>query len=333
MTQRRVRPQTTGPNSGRSSARTDNRWVTADKGALASELLAYFEQHKPEPASFPAMASRVIDLVEHPDVDVARLAHVIERDPAICAAVLAVANSAANRRSSPVQAIRTATTLLGLKRVANIAVGIACRSLFDVELRVQHELFPHWWSRLFHASMTEAFAASFVAMERMHHASEGIFLAGMLHNIGASLALRSLATLIIGGSLPGVPDESTIEAVLRSTRVPIGVMALTSFQLPQSQIQICLTQTAEVVPDGPEWFDTHIIRLVSALNELRMGTLDTAEPLRLLHDSRAALGLVPQDVVNIAKQLSEHAAQVELLFSTTDGSDETGFLEFLERTL
>ena len=155
----------------------------------------------------------------------------------------------------------------------------------------------------------------------------------MLHNIGSSLALRSLATLIIGGTLPGVPDESTIEALLRDTRVPIGVMALTGFQLPESQIQICQTQTAEIVPSGPEWFDTHVIRLVSSLNELRMGTLDTVEPLRLLHDSRAALGLNAQDVLNIAKQLSEHAAQVELLFSTTDGSDETGYFEFLERIL
>ncbi|HET9957502.1 MAG TPA: HDOD domain-containing protein, partial [Polyangiaceae bacterium] len=72
-------------------------------GAALDELTArvqkHFSENKPEPASFPAMASRVIDLAEHPDVDVARLAHLIERDPAICAAVLAVANSAANRRS------------------------------------------------------------------------------------------------------------------------------------------------------------------------------------------------------------------------------------------
>ncbi|HEY5956162.1 MAG TPA: hypothetical protein VIV60_06405, partial [Polyangiaceae bacterium] len=58
--------------------------------ALAERVTAHFEQHKPEPTSFPAIASRVIDLAEHPDVDVGRLAHLIERDPAICAAVLAV---------------------------------------------------------------------------------------------------------------------------------------------------------------------------------------------------------------------------------------------------
>jgi HD-like signal output (HDOD) protein len=300
---------------------------------LTSRVLVHFDQHKPEPASFPAMASRVIDLAEHPDVDINRLAHLIERDPAICAAVLAVANSAIHRRSSPVQSIRTAIGLLGLKRVASIAVGVACRSLFDVELRVEHELFSSWWGRLFHAAMTEAFAASFVAMERSRSASDSIFLAGLLHNIGKSLGLRSLATLIISGEVQGVPDDEAIEEVMRRARVPIGVGALTALNMPEGLVLLCARQDDEDLEGSIEWTDLHIVRLVSALNDLRMATVDTHAPIRLLLGSARAMQLRSDAILAIAQQVSEHAAQVGLLFSVTDGANETGYLEFVARCL
>ncbi len=310
--------------------------VALDAGALdalLAQVLRHFEQHQPEPASFPAMASRVIDLAEHPDVDIGRLAHLIERDPAICAAVLAVANSAVNRRAEPVQSTRTAISLLGLKRVASVAVGVACRSLFDVELRVEHELFPSWWERLFHAAMTEAFAASFAAMERSRHASEGVFLAGMLHNIGKSLALRSLSGLIIAGEVPGVPSDEAIELILQRSRVGIGVSALTTFNMPDPIVDVCRRQDEVPLGATRENVDVHYVRIVSALNELRMETLATELPIRVLVDSACALNMHIEDVLAVARQLSEHSAQVALLFSSTDGADETGYFEFVERCI
>jgi HD-like signal output (HDOD) protein len=266
-------------------------------------------------------------------VDINRLAHLIERDPAICAAVLAVANSAANRRSSAVQSVRTAVALLGLKRVANIAVGVACRSLFDVELRVQHELFPQWWGRLFHAAMTEAFASSFIAMGRNPGGSEGIFLAGMLHDVGKSLGLRSLAALLISGQVQTIPNDETIEELLRRTRVPIGVSALRAFNMPEALVTLCSRQDDQDLPCSKDWDDLHVVRVVCALNDLRMAALNTAEPLRLLLSSAQCMSLTSNDVLAIAQQVCDHAAEVSLLFSASDGSDETGYLDFVGRCL
>jgi HD-like signal output (HDOD) protein len=326
------RKSSLGSNGGRQEP-TRHLLTAPEREDLASRVLSHFDKHQPEPTSFPAMASRVIDLAEHPDVDINRLAHLIERDPAICAAVLSVANSAAHRRSSAVQSVRIAIGLLGLKRVASIAVGVACRSLFDVELRVEHELFPNWWGRLFHAAMTEAFAASFVAMERARGASESIFLGGLLHNIGKSLSLRSLATLLISGQVQGIPDDESIEEVLRRTRVSIGVSALTAFNMPESLVLLCRRQDDEDLPSAEEWTDLYIVRLVSALNDLRMATVDTQAPIRQMLGSARAMQLRSEDILAIARQVKEHAAQVELLFSVADGADETGYLEFVARCL
>ncbi len=305
--------------------------VTPETEAVAARVLAHFEENKPEPASFPMMASRVIDLAEHPDVDASKLAHLIERDPAICAAVLAVANSALNRRGEPVTAVRTAVTRLGLRRVADIAVGVACRSLFDVEVRVQNELFSGWWEKLFHAAMTEAFACSFVALELGRGSSEGIFLLGLLHDLGKSLGLRSLAALTVAGELAPLNDEAALERVLTMNNARIGSAALERFSMPEDLVAACRIQSDENIP--VDSVDVHVLRLVSSLNSLRMETLDTDLPIRIVKESAAALGLDVPAVLDVARQLSEQSAQIAALFSTTDGAEETGYLDFVARCI
>jgi HD-like signal output (HDOD) protein len=304
-----------------------------DLDDLELRVRAYFDQHQPEPASFPAIASQVIDLVEHPNVDIARLAHVIEREPAICTAVLAVANSAAHRRADPVQNVRVATNLLGLKRVANVAAGVACRSLFDVEERVEHDLFPNWYKSLFHASMTDAFAASFAAMRHHDNVSEGIFLAAMLHDLGKLLSLRSLAALALSGELAGVPDDDTIEELLARTRAPIGAAALARFNMPSELVELCAHQDDAHLTSSAGLADAYLIRLVSSLNALRMTTLNTSRPIALLLDAVQSMKLREAEVVEMAGEVSEQASNVSLLFSISDDADDTGYIEFVRRCL
>ncbi len=293
----------------------------------------YFDGHRPEPASFPAMAARVIDVAEQPDVDVARLAHLIEREPATAAAVLAVANSAVYRRSIPVKSVRTALTLLGTRQVASIAVGVACRSLFDVEVRAQHDAYPHWWSRLFHAAMTEAFAGAFVAMDRRVGTPDMVFLAGMFHDLGKSLALRSLGSLLVAGAVPAVPSDTAIEALLDKLHIELGVEAHRVFRLPEGLLEACRRQRDVRLPKGPEWADAHIIRIVSGLNDLRMSARTSEEVEGALLSSARVLAYTEPDLRALATQVSEHAAQVTVLFSVTDGADEAGYPERLEAVL
>jgi HD-like signal output (HDOD) protein len=290
----------------------------------------YFDAHRPEPASFPAMAARVIDVAEHPEVDVARLAHLIERDPAIAAAVLAVANSAAYRRAVPVKAVRTALALLGTRQVASIAVGVACRSLFDVDVRAQHELYPHLWARQFHAAMTEAFAGAFVAMDRHVGASDSVFLAGMFHDLGKSLTLRSLGGLLVGGALPGMPTDAAIDALVHKLHVELGVEAHRVFRLPESLLEACRRQRDATLPKGPEWADAHIVRVVSGINDLRVGGARFDDVDAALLSSARALRFTGDELRTLAQQVAEHAAQVTVLFSVADHADEEGYADRVE---
>jgi len=147
------------------------------------------------------------------------------------------------------------------------------------------------------------------------------------------LAARSLAGLILGGELSGIPDDSSIDLILRRTRASIGSKALAAFNMPEHLVELCRRQNDEQVPALDEWIDLHFVRIVSELNELRMSSVREDIPVNLLISSVRAVGLYFEDVLNIARQLSEHSAQVSLLFSSSDGANESGFLEYVERCL
>ncbi len=299
--------------------------------AVAQKIWEHFQANKPEPASFPMMASRVLELAEREDVDATQLSHVIERDPAICTAVLAMANSAANRAVVQIANVRDAVSRLGLRNVANVALGVACKSLFDMELRAQQQLFAGHWERLFHAAMTEAFACSFVALKLGRQSSDGYFILGLLHDLGKSLALRSLATLLVGGAFAPLPESQDLDELLEVHSAEIGALALEAFNMPDALCQALRKQDQLTQPGDPDTWS--VLRLVSNLNRLRMETLDTEKPLAHLTAAAALLNLDSVKVLKFAQELCEHSAQVGMLFSTTDGADESGFIDFLEREL
>lgn len=302
-----------------------------DAMAMADLVFAHFDEHRPEAESFPMIASKVIDTAEQPDVNAAKISKLIECDSAICAAVLAMANSAASRPLTPITGVQQAVARLGLKDVTNIAVGVACRSLFDMEVKVQNDLFAHWWERLFHSAMTEAFTSDLVAKKLVHLNPEGIFLASLLHDVGKSLGLRSLASLIVSGQHPLVTDDTLLERMLGHNRSRIGAIALKQYCLPPSIVQICSSQDSDALPDTLK--EAHTIRLVGCLNALRLGTLDTDSPMRRISASARALSLSSPSVVQAAEHLCEQSSRVSVLFSTSDSSDESGFIEFLQRCL
>ncbi|MCX7161606.1 MAG: HDOD domain-containing protein [Rhodocyclales bacterium] len=73
--------------------------------------------------AFPLVVSRILATLDDPEANTATLADYIRHDPAITARILSLANTAATqtRRLSPVHDIFTATSLLGLGRVRQLA--------------------------------------------------------------------------------------------------------------------------------------------------------------------------------------------------------------------
>jgi len=293
--------------------------LDADERLTASAVLAHFVVHKPGPASFPSIALRILELVRRPDVEIGELAALIEQDVAVSAGLLVLANSPVFRGMAQTQTVRDAVARLGLAEVARIAAALSTRSLFRAEVRAEFEVFAPTWNRLFYHSTTVARAASELARLRKLPADpDQVFLAGMLHDVGKSIALRSLAALVLEGRA-AVRDPGSIDRILHHVHVQVGADVHREWGLPGHLVLVASRHHDLPAPSGPEATELHLVRLVSALLLLRGGggvhPAAGAEGV----ESAMALGLGPARVEALCRTLDETGEWVRMLFGEERG--------------
>lgn len=280
---------------------------------LVPLLLEHFSRNRPAPTAFPALAVQIMDLLQEPDVDLGQLLKAIRPEPAISLNVLRVANSALYSRGGDVTDMRMAVLRIGLRGVGEIAAGVAARTLFDVALRVEYELFGQRWNDLFQDTMAVAFGASQFAFEQQAGRADRAFLGGMFHDIGKSIALRSLANLVIQGKVPpGLPDP-VVDEVLERVHLEIGVTLHDLWALPPALREVCLHHHDPGLPEDPASQEVHVIRLAEGLHRLVKDPADarrlaeTRQSLQAMHLSRRGAHL-------LHREMAQHAARVKVLF-------------------
>lgn len=146
--------------------------------SIDSELLARLE-HCTNLPSPPVVALRVIEMAQDPEVDIGMVADVISMDPALAAKVLRVANSPiyAMRRKS--ENLRQAITQLGLNGTLMLALSFSLAATMHNNADQGFD-YNHFWRR----SLAAATAARRLGMAIRIRASEELFLAGLLQDIG-----------------------------------------------------------------------------------------------------------------------------------------------------
>lgn len=132
---------------------------------------------------FPAVAQRVIEILADPDFRVHEVHAAIEEDPALAGRVLRVANSAAFAGANPVDSVSRAVIRLGAATVRELVVAMATVGMFhDVtgRGRVVRE----------HCVATGSIAR-LLARDYLAGAAPGMFLAGLMHDVGKLLLMQS----------------------------------------------------------------------------------------------------------------------------------------------
>ena len=132
----------------------------------------------------PAIALRIIDLAQQPDVDLDAIAEALAKDPALSARMLRIANSPlyANRRR--VETLGQALTLLGLNATLSLALSFSLsRTLQDPQGCDEQEAL---WRR----NVVAALAARLLGEQAGLAQLEELMLAGLLQDIGALALLQ-----------------------------------------------------------------------------------------------------------------------------------------------
>ncbi len=140
-----------------------------------------FENRLKAQVDFPSpsrVATDIIALARDPDIEMAKVAQAVSRDPAITAKILRIANSAFYAQRRPSQNLRQALVIIGLNAALTLALSFSLVSSFRA-LRPTGIDYPRFWRR----SLLGATAArAFSELAKVGQA-EDIFLAGLLQDI------------------------------------------------------------------------------------------------------------------------------------------------------
>jgi len=261
---------------------------------LAAAIRADYVANRPGPESFPSMALQVITLLGREDADIPRLSQMISRDPGLTAAMLRVVNSAVYRGVTRVVSVRDAIARLGLNESGRVAGAAAAKSLFDARGRTATIAFASDFEALYVNAVTCAVTAGWVAMQRPPVRGDRCYLGGLLHDIGRSVGLRSIATLRGKGQTELQPKSARTYRVLDNLHVSIGTDVLKAWQLPEFAVEIAAKHHISALAPGDGDPELQIVALVSALQLLRSAPSMNPGAVDDLLMAAKALNITPQ---------------------------------------
>src|SRR6202050_524848 len=134
-------------------------------------------QQCPNLPSLPTIAVQVLDLAAKADVDIAEIARIISKDPALSTKILRTVNSSFYGRSQNVSTISHALVILGLQSVKTLVLGFSLVTTLSKTKGFKH---VQYWRRSIYA----ATAARTVAVKMKLVQQEEAFLAALLQDIG-----------------------------------------------------------------------------------------------------------------------------------------------------
>jgi diguanylate cyclase (GGDEF)-like protein len=180
--------------------------------------------------SLPAIAVQVLELAQKTDVDIAEIARIISRDPALSTKILRTVNSSFYARSQNVGTISHALVILGLQSVKTLVLGF---SLVSNLTKSKGKGFQHlqYWKRSIHA----ATAARTIAAKLGIVQQEEAFLGALLMDIGMLVLDQVIGEQYgeINAKADSHADLAPLEQqVLGMTHADVGGILAVQWKLP-----------------------------------------------------------------------------------------------------
>ena len=129
--------------------------------------------------SLPAIALQVLDLAQREDVDIAEIARVISKDPALSGKILRTVNSSFYARAQAVGTISHALVILGLQSVKTLVLGFSLVSNLARNKSKGFDHLAYWRHSIYSATAARAIAAKAGVLQQ-----EEAFLVALLMDIG-----------------------------------------------------------------------------------------------------------------------------------------------------
>ena len=261
--------------------------------------------------TLPEVALRIASMVDDPSSSSADIGREISRDAALTARLLRIANSPAYGHHGKIATISRAITVLGVRQVRDLTVGLTAIRTFD---GIGNELvtMASFWRHSFLCAV----AAGQIAARRDRRHDDSPFVAGLLHDIG-QLVLFSRAPAPARQALLMSVDSADDTGLFLCEREvmgfdhgAVGLALAQTWGMPRS-LQECIEfhHEPERAQEYPlEVATVHIANSVAVLAEIGSSELGEGPPL-----SPAALRTLKLDTAalqEIIQETQKSAAEV-----------------------
>src|SRR3954464_5833021 len=129
--------------------------------------------------SLPSIAVQVLDLAQRANVDIAEIARIISKDPALSGKILRTVNSSFYGRSQHVSTISHALVILGLQSVKTLVLGFSLVSNLSKNKAKGFKHITYWRRSIYAATAARTIASKINIVQQ-----EEAFLSALLMDIG-----------------------------------------------------------------------------------------------------------------------------------------------------
>ena len=229
--------------------------------------------------TLPEVALRIAQMVDDPNSSSFDIGREISRDAAMTARLLRIANGAAFGQQGRIASVSRAITVLGVKRVRDLTVGLTAIHAFD---GIDNELvtMESFWRH----SVLCAVAADQLAARRDRGQRESPFIAGLLHDIGQLVLFSRVPALARQALLMSVDSVDDLDlyqcerAVMLLDHAAVGAALAQKWKLP-AVLQECIRfhHEPELAQEFPlEVATIHIANSIAVLAEVNSLDLNDA---------------------------------------------------------
>lgn len=135
--------------------------------------------------TLPAIAMQVSDEASNPDATLNGMHDIIIKDPALSARIVKVANTVHIGKTKPVTGLNRAITRIGLKKIKNIAMGLAMEQLFETDSPFTKVMMKRSWDNT--VAVVGSTMGAFKTIDeniKSEFCVDTLMLAALIHNIG-----------------------------------------------------------------------------------------------------------------------------------------------------
>lgn len=265
--------------------------------------------------TLPDVYLRINQLVEDPDSSTDDIAKVVSQDPSFTVRLLRVANSALYGRSSTVDTVSRAVTMIGTSHIRSLALSMSVASSFA---GLPNELvsMENFWRH----SLLCALVARHLAKEARRCDPDALFTAGLLHDIGELVIFNRLpeqakeALLAVLDSQDEIPVYEAERQVMSFDHSEVGGELARQWKLPPL-LEDCIAHHHDIANAKHHPRETalvHIANIIALMAEL--DTLDPADVSPIDPRAWEITGLSEESVEPAVRLAQAEIIEAEKLF-------------------